>query len=213
MDFFIIPRRMARLQYLTARLPFTIFDKYVVARYLDDQALPRRSFELFLGSMDEIARCLLADGHISRRDDAMMRRPESPAAASGLETNVQARWAQHEENLQAAASQAGEQAHEGINIAAAYQQEQEDNQQARRKAEAQAEAEEAPAEHAAGTPAAETEQAPQAAQMPIPAGQDQAGAAASRQVPDAAGKRRLVRYRPEEAGSPGQLAASEHDTT
>ena len=206
MDFFIIPRRMARLQYLTARLPFTIFDKYVVARYWDDRALPRRSFELFLGSMDETARRVLGGDHISRRDDAVMRRPESAAAASELETKVRARWAQYEENLQAAARQAGEQAHEENKIAAAYQQ---DNQQARREAEA----EEAPAEHAAGTRAAEAQEAPQAAQMRIPAGPDQAGAAASRQVPDAAGKRRLVRYRPGEAGSPGQLAASEHDTT
>lgn len=167
MDLFVIPRRMARLQYMTARLPFTIFDKYVVARYWDEGALPRQGFEFFLGSMDEIARWLLADGRISRRDDAVIRRPESAAKASEPETKAQARWAQYEENLQAATRRAREQAREGIKIAA------------------------------------EAEEAPQAAQMRISAEQDRASAVASQQRPDAADTRRLVKYRPEEAGRPG----------
>jgi hypothetical protein len=185
MDFFFIPRRVARLQYMTARLPFTVLDEYVVARYWAEGALPRLGWELFLGSMDGFAGWLLADDHISRRGHAVMRRPESPATASEPETMVQARWAQYEENLQAAQAAAHE-----------------DDQQARRKAEAQAEAEKAPAEHAAETRAAEAEQAPQAAQIPISAGQDRVSAAASQQRPDAADNRRLVRYRPEEPTAP-----------
>src|SRR5512142_1200487 len=102
MDLFFIPRRVARLQYMTARLPFTVLDKYVVARYWDERALPRLGLESFLGSMDGFAGWLLADDHISRRGHAEIRRPESPATASEPETMVQERRAQYEENLQAA---------------------------------------------------------------------------------------------------------------
>ena len=139
MDFFVIPRRIARLEYLTARLPFTILDKYIAARYWDDQALPRLSLRLFLGSMDELAGILLADDRISRRGQALMRGTEFPAEASELEAEQEARWAQAGQNLRAAqtaARQAGEQAYEGIKVAAAGQHEQEDDQQAHRKAEA-----------------------------------------------------------------------------
>ena len=205
MDFFFIPRRVARLQYLTARLPFTVLDKYVVARYWDERALPRLGLGSFLGSMDGFAGWLLADDHISRRGHAVMRRPESPATASEPETMVQARWAQDEENLQAAlaaARQGRRPSPEAINTAVADPQEHQDGQQAHRTAEAQAEAEKAPAEHAAETRAAEAEQAPQTAQIPISAGQDRVSAAASQQRPDATDNRRLVRYRPEQPTAP-----------
>jgi hypothetical protein len=69
MDLFTIPRQMARLQYMTARLPFTVFDKYVVAPYWNDQALPRLGYESFLESMDRVAGWLLADGDISPHPD------------------------------------------------------------------------------------------------------------------------------------------------
>jgi len=104
MDFFFIPRRVARLQYMTARLPFTVLDKYIVARYPDERALPRLGLGLFLESMDGFAGWLLADDHISRRGHAVMRRPESPATASEPETMVQPRWAQYEEDRASAAA-------------------------------------------------------------------------------------------------------------
>lgn len=135
MDLFIIPRRVARLPYRTARLPLTILDEWVVARLWDDQALPRLGFEASLGLMDGVAGWLLADDHISRRGQALMRRTEYPAMPGERETTPQARGAQLEENLlatQEAARQARQQAHERINGTAAYQQEQEDSQQARR---------------------------------------------------------------------------------
>jgi hypothetical protein len=81
MDLFVIsrriPRRMARLQYLTARLPFTVLDEYVVP--------PRRLFlsrlglRAFLGSVDELAGFLLADGHISRRGHENLRSVQAAA--------------------------------------------------------------------------------------------------------------------------------------
>lgn len=135
MDLFIIPRRLARLPYRTARLPLTILDECVVARLWDDQALPRLRFEASLGLMDGVAGWLLADDHISRRSQALMRRIESSAMPDEHETTPQARGAQFEENLRAAqeaARQARQQADERINGTAAYQQQQEDSQQARR---------------------------------------------------------------------------------
>src|SRR5512135_2321578 len=74
MDLFTIPRQMARLQYMTARLPFTVFDKYVVAPYWNDQALPRLGYQSFLESMDGVAGWLLADGDISPHPD----QPDQP---------------------------------------------------------------------------------------------------------------------------------------
>ncbi len=73
-----------------------------MARSWDERTLPRLGWKVFLGSMDGFAGWLLAGDHISRRGHAVMRRPESPATASEPETMVQARWAQYEENLQAA---------------------------------------------------------------------------------------------------------------
>ena len=103
MDLFTIPRHMARLQYMTARVPFTVLDKYVVARYWNDQALLRLGYESFLESMDGLAGWLLADGDISRRGQALMRRGESLAKASKLETTAQARRAQGAETRAAEA--------------------------------------------------------------------------------------------------------------
>ncbi len=135
MDFFLIPRRAARLSYEIARLPLTILDERVVAPLWDDHALPRVGLELSLGLMDGVAGWLLGDDRISHRGQALIRRTESPAMPGERETTPQARGSQLEEYAQAAqeaARQARQQAHERINSAAAYQQDQEDSQQARR---------------------------------------------------------------------------------
>ena len=128
MDLFIIPRRVARLPYETARLPFTILDECVVARW-EALAVPRVGFELFLGLTDTVAGWLLADDHISGRGQALLRRTESPAMPGERETKPQANRAQLEENLRAtreAAHQVGHQAAETISTAAGNQQQQED---------------------------------------------------------------------------------------
>ena len=156
MDLFTIPRHMARLQYMTARLPFTVLDKYVVAPYWNDQA--RLGYESFLESMDGLAGWLLADGDISGRGQALMRRGESLAKASKLETTARARRAQGAE-----------------------------------------------------TRAAEAEETQQAVQMGVSAERDRVSAAASQQLPDAADKRRLVKYDRAEADHLDQLAESERD--
>jgi len=121
MDFFMIPRRVARLQYTTARLPFTVLDEYIAPRYLNTPALLpfRLGVRLFVGTADGFAGWLLGDQGMSRRGQ------------------------QDRQAALAAARQAITQDHDKITAAAGHQ------------------------------------------------------------PPDAAGKRRLVRYRPEDAGHPG----------
>lgn len=76
-----VPRRIARLQYAAARLPFTLLDERVVARYWDQDALVRTGLERWLGSLDLVAGWLLGDDAVSRRGLALMRLPGDPAQA------------------------------------------------------------------------------------------------------------------------------------
>ena len=47
-----IPRRVGKLEYSAVRLPLTLLENHVVARYWDDEAALRLGFERFLGSLD-----------------------------------------------------------------------------------------------------------------------------------------------------------------
>lgn len=78
-----LPRSIGRLQYATARLPFTLLDEWVVARYWDQDAAVRVGFERWLGSLDVFAGLLLADDEISWRGQALMRQTRDPEWASG----------------------------------------------------------------------------------------------------------------------------------
>ena len=78
-----VPRSIARLQYAAARLPFTLLDERVVARYWDQDALVRVGFERWLGSPDLVAGRLLGDDEISRRGLALIRLTGDPAQADG----------------------------------------------------------------------------------------------------------------------------------
>jgi hypothetical protein len=78
-----VPRRIAKLQYAAARLPFTLFDQRVVARYWDRDAPVRVGFERWLGSLDLLAGQLLGDDEISRRGQALIGRAKDPAQAGG----------------------------------------------------------------------------------------------------------------------------------
>ena len=74
MNLFTISRSMAKLEYTAVRLPFTLLDERIVARYWHDQGLFRLGFQRFLGSIDELAGWLLADDDISGRGQALTRR-------------------------------------------------------------------------------------------------------------------------------------------
>ena len=76
-----VPRSIARLQYAAARLPFTLIDEQVVARYWGQVALVWVGFERWLGSLDLLAGRLLGDDEISRRGLALMRLTRDPAQA------------------------------------------------------------------------------------------------------------------------------------
>lgn len=68
-----LPRSIVKLPYAAARLPFTLLEDFVVARYWDQNAPARVGFERWLGSLDLFAGRLLADDEISRRGQALMR--------------------------------------------------------------------------------------------------------------------------------------------
>ena len=74
MNLSTMSRSMAKLEFTAVRLPFTLLDERVVARYWHDQGLFRLGFQRFLGSIDELAGRLLADDDISRRGQALTRR-------------------------------------------------------------------------------------------------------------------------------------------
>ena len=78
-----VPRSIAKLQYAAARLPFTLLDEYVIARYWGQHALVRVGLERWLGSLDLLAGRLLADDEISRRGETLMRQTRDPAQARG----------------------------------------------------------------------------------------------------------------------------------
>jgi hypothetical protein len=159
-----VPRNIARLEYSAMRLPLTLLEEHVVARYWDDEAVLRLGFERFLGSLDGIAGRLLADNDLARRGQALILRTEYLAMADELEARAQAgRLA--EEGLQAeraTARRARQQANAEMdaNAAAAVQREQEEKRQRRRAADAQARAKKARAERAARKRAAQAGKAP-----------------------------------------------------
>src|SRR5512142_340151 len=59
-----VPRNLAKLSYAAARLPLTVLDERVVARYWGQRAPVRVGFERWLGSLDVLAGRLLADEDI-----------------------------------------------------------------------------------------------------------------------------------------------------
>ena len=85
-----VSRSMAKLEYMTVRLPFTLLDECVVARYWHDQGLFRLSFQRFLGSIDELAGWFLADDDITGRGQALTRRTWHLAVAGQSGTGAQA---------------------------------------------------------------------------------------------------------------------------
>ena len=153
MGFTTVPRDIARLEYSAIRLPLTLLDEHVVARYWDDEAILRLGFEKFLGSLDGLAGRLLADHDLSRRGQALIMGTGYLANADELDAQARLRRMQADEELQAeqaAARRAREQATAEIDakVTAAYQQEQEERQQVRRTADAQVTAKKAPAKKA-----------------------------------------------------------------
>ena len=68
-----LPRSIVKLPYAAARLPFTLLDDFVIARYWDQNAPARVGFERWLGALDLFAGRLLADDEITRRGQALLQ--------------------------------------------------------------------------------------------------------------------------------------------
>jgi hypothetical protein len=141
-----LPRSIVKLPYTAARLPFTLLEDFVIARYWDQNAAARVSFERWLGSLDLFAGRLLADDEITRRGQALMRpsgylahnsRPVEDAPIQPAQAE-QAPSYPYPETLPA-----GDQAAEMRDHIAAYQ-DQDDLQQAQHPADRQATAGSAP---------------------------------------------------------------------
>ena len=202
-----VPRNIARLEYMAVRLPLTLLEEHVVARYWDDEAVLRMGFERFLGSLDGLAGRLLADDDLSRRGQALLMRTEYLANADEPDAQAQLRLMRADEELEgerAASRRARDQATAEMDakLAAAYQQEQEDKRRARRTADAQATVKKARAKQAAEKRAAQAEETKQAEQKRISARQARATAASKRRLSDAADKRKSARERRQEADRP-----------
>jgi len=211
-----IPRRVGRLEYSAARLPFTVVEKRVLGRYLDEHQFLRIRFERFLGSLDGLAGWLLADADISRRGRALRRRTEFLAKANDLDRKAKERKDQAEWKLrseQGNAHQARENVQRELDekIAAAYDADREQKRRAGRAADASADAEKAQARRDAQIRAAEAEDAKRAEHERISADEEEVTTAAEQRLSDAADRRRLVKYRREEADHLGQIAADERD--
>jgi hypothetical protein len=85
-----VSRSMAKLEYTTVRLPCTLLDECIVARYWHDQGLFRLGFQRFLGSIDELAGWFLADDDITGRGQALTRRTWHLAVAGQPGTGARA---------------------------------------------------------------------------------------------------------------------------
>ena len=85
-----VPRSIVKLQYAAARLPFTLLDEYVIARYWGQDASVRVGFERCLGSLDLLAGRLLAEGEISRRGETLMRQTRDLAQPGGRAVDASA---------------------------------------------------------------------------------------------------------------------------
>ena len=133
MDPTAVPRSIAKVQYAAVRLPLTVLEERVVARHRGEGAFVRLRFELFLGSLDRFAGWLLADEHISRRGQALMRQTGHPAKGSAPGTKPPVRPA-HDGHIQpawpAGTRQAGEQDQE-MGAAIAADQDQQDKHRVR----------------------------------------------------------------------------------
>ena len=83
-----VTRGIAKLHYATVRLPFTLLNQGVIARYWDRDATIRVGSERWLGSLDLLAGRFLAEDEISRRGQALTGRSREPAQADGTAVNA-----------------------------------------------------------------------------------------------------------------------------
>lgn len=109
MNVLTVPRTVAVLEYKALRLPATVVETQVVARFLDEESRVRLAYEKALGNVDSAVGKLLADDELTRRGTALSRRAEVLGTAVRLEEKAEQRKAEADEALQAKKSDAAEQ--------------------------------------------------------------------------------------------------------
>ncbi len=109
MNVLTVPRTVAALEYKALRLPATVVETQVVARFLDEESRVRLAYEKALGSVDSAVGKLLANDELSRRGTALSRRAEVLETAVRLEEKAEQRKAAADEALEASKSTADEQ--------------------------------------------------------------------------------------------------------
>lgn len=106
MNVLTAPRAAAALQYKVLRLPATVVETQVVARFLDEESRVRLAYEKALGNVDTTVGKLLANDALTRRGTALSRRAEVLETAVRLEEKAQQRQSEADETLREQKSQA-----------------------------------------------------------------------------------------------------------
>jgi hypothetical protein len=216
MNLLTVPRKVASLQYGVARLPLTILEKNVVARYLGDEAPLRLTYERLLGSLDEAAGRFLADDDLYRRGQALVRRTDFLAKADELDAKAQARRQQADEQLKAEQEQSRQARAEASQqrereLAAARHSEQDEKRRAQQDADAKARKEKAEAERAAQERVADANRTLRDKEKRIAAEHQLATDAPKRQLATAAERRRDARDQRTQADRLEALAGAEKE--
>jgi hypothetical protein len=109
MNVLTVPRTAAALEYKVLRLPATVVETQLVARFLDEESRVRLAYEKALGNVDAAVGRLLDDEALTRRGTALSRRAEVLENAVALEEKAAQRKAEADEALRAQKAQAADQ--------------------------------------------------------------------------------------------------------
>lgn len=106
MNALTIPRAVAGAEYTLLRLPLTLVERQVVARFLDEESHVRLGFEKALGGLDASVGRLLDDDDLTRRGSALARRAEVLTTAIALDEKAEARKQEAASTLSSARQEA-----------------------------------------------------------------------------------------------------------
>jgi hypothetical protein len=109
MNVLTVPRTAAALKYKVLRLPATVVETQLVARFLDEESRVRLAYEKALGNVDAAVGKLLDNEELTRRGTALSRRAEVLESAVVLEEKAAQRRAEADETLRAQKAQAADQ--------------------------------------------------------------------------------------------------------
>lgn len=109
MDILTVPKTVASFEYAAARLPLTLVETQLVARFLPEDSEVRLGFEKALGSLDVQVARLIGSSKLASSGAALSRKAEMLTKAVQLEEKASARKQQALEQLQQTTAAAGQQ--------------------------------------------------------------------------------------------------------